>query len=134
MLKALSGRQLFYLDCRDQFDRCIRQSDCHVAVLVAMLCKALRVLQLDVVCRVRQMEGHRARVGTMAWNSHLLSSGSRDRTILQRDIRAPEDFNHKLAGHRSEVRTNPPPRRSSPTTDFMVQGIEGRARLALSST
>ena len=51
------------------------------------------------------MTGHRGRVGTMAWNSHLLSSGSRDRNILQRDIRAPEDFQQKLLGHRSEVRT-----------------------------
>ena len=49
------------------------------------------------------MGGHRARVGVMAWSSHLLSSGSRDRNILQRDIRAPEDFQSKLLGHRSEV-------------------------------
>ena len=39
----------------------------------------------------------------MAWSSHILSSGSRDRNILQRDVRAPEDFIHKLVGHRSEV-------------------------------
>ena len=58
-----------------------------------------------LVHRVRAMPGHRGRVGTMAWSSHLLSSGSRDRNILQRDIRAPEDFQHKLLGHRSEVRT-----------------------------
>jgi hypothetical protein len=43
------------------------------------------------------------RVGTMAWSSHMLSTGSRDRAILQRDIRAPEDFQHALRGHRSEV-------------------------------
>ena len=40
----------------------------------------------------------------MAWSSHILSSGSRDRNILQRDVRAPEDYIHKLVGHRSEVR------------------------------
>lgn len=39
----------------------------------------------------------------MAWSSHILSSGSRDRNILQRDVRAPEDYIHKLVGHRSEV-------------------------------
>jgi hypothetical protein len=49
------------------------------------------------------VQGHRARVGTMAWSSHILSSGSRDRNILQRDVRAPEDYIHKLVGHRSEV-------------------------------
>eukprot|EP00983_Pelagomonas_calceolata_P116518 1160316-Pelagomonas_calceolata.AAC.3 len=39
----------------------------------------------------------------MAWGSHVLSSGSRDRTILQRDVRAPEHFSAKLQGHRSEI-------------------------------
>ncbi|CAK0785379.1 Protein FIZZY-RELATED 2 [Coccomyxa viridis] len=52
---------------------------------------------------VRILEGHKMRVGTMAWSSHMLSTGSRDRAILQRDIRAPEDFQHALRGHRSEV-------------------------------
>lgn len=49
------------------------------------------------------MEGHRLRVGALAWSSCLLSSGSRDKSILQRDIRASEDFVSKLSGHNSEV-------------------------------
>ena len=36
---------------------------------------------------VREMAGHDNRVGTMAWNSTLLASGSRDRNILLQDIR-----------------------------------------------
>ncbi|XP_050227480.1 protein FIZZY-RELATED 1-like [Mercurialis annua] len=53
--------------------------------------------------RVRTMEGHRLRVGALAWSSSLLSSGSRDKTILQRDIRTQEGFVSKLSGHKSEV-------------------------------
>ncbi|CAM8901113.1 unnamed protein product [Rhodiola kirilowii] len=53
--------------------------------------------------RVRTMEGHRLRVGALAWSSTLLSSCSRDKTILHRDIRAQEDFVSKLTGHKSEV-------------------------------
>ncbi|XP_038679200.1 protein FIZZY-RELATED 2-like [Tripterygium wilfordii] len=53
--------------------------------------------------RVRTMEGHRSRVGALAWSSNLLSSGSRDRSILQRDIRTQDDFVSKLSGHKSEV-------------------------------
>ncbi|KAK9918836.1 hypothetical protein WJX75_007401 [Coccomyxa subellipsoidea] len=63
----------------------------------------VQIWDVAKVKMVRAMPGHRGRVGTMAWSSHLLSSGSRDRNILQRDIRAPEDFQHKLLGHRSEV-------------------------------
>ncbi len=53
--------------------------------------------------KVRTMNGHRTRVGTLAWSSHILSSGSRDRNILQRDVRVQEDFVSKLVGHKSEV-------------------------------
>ncbi|KAG7557499.1 WD40 repeat [Arabidopsis suecica] len=53
--------------------------------------------------RIRTMEGHRLRVGALAWSSSVLSSGSRDKSILQRDIRAQEDHVSKLKGHKSEI-------------------------------
>ncbi|KAJ7952398.1 Protein FIZZY-RELATED 2 [Quillaja saponaria] len=53
--------------------------------------------------KVRSMEGHRLRVGALAWSSSILSSGGRDKSIYQRDIRAQEDFVSKLSGHKSEV-------------------------------
>lgn len=50
------------------------------------------------------LEGHTARVGALAWNADQLSSGSRDRMILQRDIRTPAlQSERRLQGHRQEV-------------------------------
>ncbi|KAJ3162345.1 substrate-specific activator of APC-dependent proteolysis [Geranomyces michiganensis] len=37
--------------------------------------------------KIRQFEGHTKRVGTLAWNSGVLSSGSRDKSIQHRDVR-----------------------------------------------
>jgi cell division cycle 20-like protein 1 (cofactor of APC complex) len=57
--------------------------------------------------RVRALQGHRARVGCMSWASHSLATGSRDRLVLVRDVRAPGSSEAsaaaRLAGHRSEV-------------------------------
>ena len=53
--------------------------------------------------KTRSMGGHTARVGTMAWNAHLLASGSRDRMIYLRDVRSPEPHVQKLQGHKQEV-------------------------------
>lgn len=53
--------------------------------------------------KVRTMTGHLQRVGSLAWNEHLLSSGSRDRTILHRDVRVADHYIEKLTGHRQEV-------------------------------
>lgn len=42
----------------------------------------------SATCRVvRELQGHESRVGTMAWSSSLLASGSRDRNIYLQDIR-----------------------------------------------
>ena len=73
--------------------------------------------------KIRKMNGHSARVGTflffrfflythththiksgtMAWNSNTLATGSRDRYIFHRDIRAAHSSVRKLSGHRQEV-------------------------------
>lgn len=53
--------------------------------------------------RLRTMTGHTSRVSSMAWNSHILSTGSRDRTILHRDVRSPSQYLTKLLGHKQEV-------------------------------
>lgn len=47
---------------------------------------------------------HSQRIGALAWNSHVLSSGSRDRTIHHRDVREPglKPFK-KSTGHKQEV-------------------------------
>jgi len=37
---------------------------------------------------VRTLSGHLSRVGTVAWNGSIVSTGSRDRNIMQRDLRA----------------------------------------------
>lgn len=43
-------------------------------------------------------------MGALAWNSDILSSGSRDRLIMQRDTRTPpQTCDRRLEGHRQEV-------------------------------
>lgn len=42
-------------------------------------------------------------IGTLAWNDHVLTSGSRDRLIYHRDVRCQEHFMKRLSGHKQEV-------------------------------
>ncbi|PFH48551.1 hypothetical protein AMATHDRAFT_5693 [Amanita thiersii Skay4041] len=47
---------------------------------------------------------HTQRIGALAWNSHVLSSGSRDRLVLHRDVRVPSHKPFRRGqGHRQEV-------------------------------
>jgi cell division cycle 20-like protein 1 (cofactor of APC complex) len=53
--------------------------------------------------KVRTMDGHTARVGSLAWSSAQLASGSRDRLVLLRDARAAESVVARLSAHKQEV-------------------------------
>ena len=50
--------------------------------------------------KVRTIGGHSNRVGSCSWNGSLIATGSRDRTIMVRDVRASEDFEMKMYGHK----------------------------------
>lgn len=42
-------------------------------------------------------------LGSLAWHEHILTSGSRDRTILHRDVRVSDHYFRKLTAHKQEV-------------------------------
>jgi cell division cycle 20-like protein 1, cofactor of APC complex len=52
------------------------------------------------------LEGHFARVSSLAWNNvntSIVASGSKDRSILIRDLRAHNNQYTKLMDHKQEV-------------------------------
>jgi cell division cycle protein 20 (cofactor of APC complex) len=53
--------------------------------------------------QVRTMHGHEARVGSLAWNEHLLSSGSRDTTVINHDVRIANHNVNTIRCHEQEV-------------------------------
>ncbi|KAF9408883.1 hypothetical protein HW555_011569 [Spodoptera exigua] len=64
----------------------------------------ISVWDVAVNKEVTKLQGHIARVGALAWNGDILSSGSRDRHIRQRDTRTPPVQSSRiLQGHRQEV-------------------------------
>ncbi|XP_073347533.1 cell division cycle protein 20 homolog [Pagrus major] len=53
--------------------------------------------------RLRSMASHTARVGSLSWNDHVLSSGSRSGHIHHHDVRVAEHHISTLTGHSQEV-------------------------------
>jgi cell division cycle 20-like protein 1 (cofactor of APC complex) len=73
---------------------------------VAVGCESGMVQVWDVTAtkQINTLTGHTNRVGALAWNGDILLSGSRDRSILQRDIRTPCVVpDRKLEAHKQEV-------------------------------
>lgn len=63
----------------------------------------VQLWDVDRSCCVRVMEGHAARVGSLAWNTHILSSGSRSGAIHQHDVRVAAHHIGSLVSHTQEV-------------------------------
>jgi cell division cycle protein 20 (cofactor of APC complex) len=53
--------------------------------------------------QVRSMKGHLGRVGALAWNNHILTSGSRDSMIFNHDVRIAQHHVSSYQGHTQEV-------------------------------
>lgn len=54
------------------------------------------------VC-LRKMKSHKARVGSLSWNTHVLSSGSRAGEVHNHDVRAAEHHLNTAKMHTQEV-------------------------------
>ena len=63
----------------------------------------IHLWDINKLKKVRVLHGHSNRVSSIAWNSSIFSSGSRDKTILHHDPRAANNFIAKLIGHKQEI-------------------------------
>ncbi|KAF9920466.1 ubiquitin-protein transferase activating protein [Linnemannia zychae] len=63
----------------------------------------VQVWDVETKTKIRTMSGHTARVGVLAWDKHIVTSGCRDGSIWNHDVRV---HNHKVAellNHSNEV-------------------------------
>ncbi|XP_057428442.1 cell division cycle 20.2, cofactor of APC complex-like [Lotus japonicus] len=52
---------------------------------------------------IRVLEGHRQRIGTIAWSGNTLTSGSHDKSIINHDVRARRNVISRVKAHGAEV-------------------------------
>lgn len=52
---------------------------------------------------MRSMEDHQQRVSSCAWSGSVVASGSKDKQIFVRDVRAQSSYIRHLQAHRQEV-------------------------------
>ena len=77
------------------------QGGTHLAIGTAS--NAVQLWDAEAGKAVRSMDGHAARVGALAWNGHILSSGSRDTSIINHDVRIRNHIVGKMNNHTQEV-------------------------------
>ena len=63
----------------------------------------VHIWDINKMKRCKTLHGHSNRVGAISWNNNIFSTGSRDRTILHRDMRMNAPYYCKLEGHKQEI-------------------------------
>ncbi|XP_028791174.1 cell division cycle 20.5, cofactor of APC complex-like [Neltuma alba] len=72
-------------------------------VSAGFLSSKLQLWDAETSKAVRSLEGHDGRIATCAWNGHILTSGSQDKSIINHDVRARNNVISRLHGHSEEV-------------------------------
>ena len=102
---ASSGDIQELCSCKDEDDfvSSVKYIDGGEYLAVGTNLNAVQLWDVESKKMLRSLDGHDARVSSLAWNGHLLSSGGRDSLIVNHDVRVPR---HKLScyqGHLQEV-------------------------------
>ncbi|KAJ1418457.1 WD40-repeat-containing domain protein [Ochromonadaceae sp. CCMP2298] len=79
----------------------IQEGGNHLAIGTAE--NGVQLWDVQAQRQVRTLGGHTSRVGALAWNGHILSSGSRDNAVLNHDVRVQNHVVGKMLHHTQEV-------------------------------
>lgn len=63
----------------------------------------VQLWDVDQMKQLRSMKSHTARVSSMSWNNHILSTGGRDAKICNHDVRVREHLQSVWSAHQQEV-------------------------------
>jgi len=77
------------------------QRGTHVAVGTSE--GSLDIWDIQYKKKIRSLEGHSGRIGVISWATNVISTGSKDYSILNRDLRLSEPYYDKLLAHKQEV-------------------------------
>ena len=63
----------------------------------------LQIWDTSQAKKMRAMDGHSARVGSLSWNQHILSSGCRGGLLVNHDVRQRDHIVTAIEAHSQEV-------------------------------
>ncbi|MBA0703641.1 hypothetical protein Golax_015951 [Gossypium laxum] len=95
--------KLFHVREEDNWPTSITWSEEARTLAVGYTCSNLQLWDAESSKLIRSLQGHSGRIAATAWNGHILTSGSRDKSIINHDIRARNHLASCIKKHSDEV-------------------------------
>lgn len=97
--------KLVHLEADDDYDypTSLAWSDDSKILAVGHLFSDILLWDAETPKPIRFLQGHQKRVGSLAWNGPILTSGSSDKAIINHDVRARKSLTCYVKVHKSEV-------------------------------
>ncbi|KYQ91533.1 WD40 repeat-containing protein [Tieghemostelium lacteum] len=96
-------QRLFQVDAQDDYITSLSWSKDGNYLAVGTNSHVVQLWDVEHQKKVRELRGHAGRVGALAWNNYILSSGSADTNIFNHDVRIQSHHVSTLSGHQQEV-------------------------------
>ncbi|KAL5795415.1 hypothetical protein ACOSQ2_000235 [Xanthoceras sorbifolium] len=90
----------------DDYPTSVAWSGSATNLAVGYMSSKLQLWDTETSKLVRSLEGHKRRVATVSWNhwnSHVLTSGSLDKSIINHDVRVSNNVTSRIRAHTEEV-------------------------------
>ncbi|KAJ0964335.1 hypothetical protein J5N97_029457 [Dioscorea zingiberensis] len=94
---------LLRIENEEDYPSSVSWSDDGRTLAVGFASSIIELWDTAALCKVRILEGHMARVGSLSWNNKILTSGSRDTSIINHDVRSFGRSTSYFGGHTQEV-------------------------------
>ncbi|XVF08553.1 hypothetical protein REPUB_Repub07fG0013100 [Reevesia pubescens] len=88
---------------RDDWPTSVTWSEDARTLAVGYMCSKLELWDAESSKLIRNLQGHRGRIASTAWNGHILTSGSGDKSIINNDVRAGNHLTSCIKRHAGEV-------------------------------
>ncbi|PSS33230.1 Cell division cycle 20.1, cofactor of APC complex like [Actinidia chinensis var. chinensis] len=96
-------QKLLQVDRENDYPSSVAWSADARTVAVGHRCSEIQLWDAEALKLVRSLEGHQKKVGTLAWNGHILTSGSLDKAIINHDVRVRNSLISRVQTHTHQV-------------------------------
>ncbi|XVF54825.1 hypothetical protein PTKIN_Ptkin05aG0212900 [Pterospermum kingtungense] len=98
-----SVHKLLRIPGGDDWPTSVTWSEDARTLAVGYMCSKLQLWDVESSKLIRDLQGHSGRIATTAWNGYILTSGSRDKSIINHDVRAGNSKASCIRKHGGEV-------------------------------